>query len=203
MKKNYAAKLGALALVLTMMSTCLMGGTLARYVTKVDGTAKATVAAWSFKANGENVNMAEINLGDTTHRKSYDSKTIVENVIAPGTEGSFDIELDGSGSDVGINYEVVVASKSGTLPGDLKFTVDDKDYILTTDIIKGTIEQGATMTKKVTVKWEWPFDDTTSAEKTAAKDTADTTLGESKDKDIILTITATGKQVELKTPATT
>ena len=49
-EKSYVARLGALALVLTLMTTCLTGGTLAKFVTEVEGEAEATVAAWEFKA---------------------------------------------------------------------------------------------------------------------------------------------------------
>lgn len=51
-EKSYVARLGALALVLTLMTTCLTGGTLAKFVTEVEGGAEATVAAWEFKATG-------------------------------------------------------------------------------------------------------------------------------------------------------
>ena len=51
-EKSYVARLGALALVLTLMTTCLTGGTLAKFVTEVEGTATATVAAWNFEAAG-------------------------------------------------------------------------------------------------------------------------------------------------------
>lgn len=90
-RKSYVARLGALALALTLVSSCLVGGTLARYVSEVTGTAKATVAAWSFKANGEGTKMADIDLAST----AYTSATVASRVIAPGTSGSFDIELMG------------------------------------------------------------------------------------------------------------
>ena len=34
-KKSYTARLGALALALTMVTTCLTGGTMAKYVTGI------------------------------------------------------------------------------------------------------------------------------------------------------------------------
>lgn len=193
MKKNYAAKLGALALVLTMMSTCLMGGTLARYVTEVTGTATATVAKWSFKANGETATIKAFDLAST----AYDEITLAEKRIAPGTEGSFDIDLDGSGSEVGIDYTVKVAAETGiTLPGDLTFQIingtgDPQSYTLGNEIT-GTINHDTTansMKKTITVKWAWDFgkDDT--------KDSNDNTYASNT---WPLNITVMGKQVELK-----
>ena len=52
MKKRIVRRLGVVALALTLVSMTMMGGTLARYVTEVTGTATATVAACNFKAIG-------------------------------------------------------------------------------------------------------------------------------------------------------
>ena len=48
--------------------------------------------------------------------------SVVDGVIAPGTSGSFDILLDGTGSEVGIDYIVTLAEKTADnpkLPADL------------------------------------------------------------------------------------
>ena len=80
-EKSYVARLGALALVLTLMTTCLTGGTLAKFVTEVEGGAEATVAAWEFKATGNNgAALSSIDMG----RTAYKGETIGDNVIAPG-----------------------------------------------------------------------------------------------------------------------
>ena len=82
-EKSYVARLGALALVLTLMTTCLTGGTLAKFVTEVEGEAEATVAAWEFKATGNNgAALSSIDMG----RTAYKGETIGDNVIAPGTQ---------------------------------------------------------------------------------------------------------------------
>lgn len=127
-KRSRIVSLGVLALTLTMMSTCLMGSTMARYVTEVTGSATAVVAAWSFKADSKDSvgeTFTEIYLGDTTHREAYDLKDIAEGVIAPGTKGSFDIVIDGAGSGVGIDYAVkIAAGKDVILPDDLVFSTE-------------------------------------------------------------------------------
>ena len=142
-EKSYVARLGALALVLTLMTTCLTGGTLAKFVTEVEGGAEATVAAWEFKATGNNgAALSSIDMG----RTAYKGETIGDNVIAPGTQGSFDIVLDGTGSDVGIDYIVTIDKSSDPdtpdLPDDLAFQVDGTDYSLGSEI-EGKIEHAA------------------------------------------------------------
>ena len=68
-EKSYVARLGALALVLTLMTTCLTGGTLAKFVTEVEGGAEATVAAWEFKATGNNgAALSSIDMGRTAYK---------------------------------------------------------------------------------------------------------------------------------------
>ena len=55
MKKRFNfGRLGALALALTLITTCLTGGTLAKYTSSTVGTGTATVAKWAvvLKANG-------------------------------------------------------------------------------------------------------------------------------------------------------
>lgn len=195
-KKSYVGRLGALALMLTVISTCLLGGTMARYVTEVTGSATATVAAWSFKANNSDSTFTPIDLGDTTNRTSYDGTTLKEDVIAPGTSGSFTIEIDGSGSDVGIQYDVAVKAASGTtLPDDLLFSTEEitgSNLGSTLDkfnIPTGTIDYSSTsndMKKDITVFWAWGFGD------------ADTKFSNDNDdagKTWKLDITINGKQV--------
>ena len=202
-KRSRIVSLGVLALTLTMMSTCLMGATMARYVTEVTGEAKAVVAAWSFKADSKDSvgeTFTEINLGDTTHRQAYDSGDIADDVIAPGTKGSFNIVIDGSGSEVGIDYAVKIAAGTKvTLPDDLVFSTEaitaDKPGSKLDDFTpSGTIDYATgadSMKKTITVNWEWAFgeDDTVASNDNAYVD-----------KDWTLDITITGKQT---TPETT
>lgn len=155
-KRSYVSCLGALAVVMTLVTTSLTGGTMAKYATEVTGSATATVAAWSFKANGEDTTMTRIDLGSTANRASYDKDTIKEGVIAPGTEGSFEIVVDGTGSEVGIDY-ILVISDSSSLPSNLKFTVGNDEYTLGSEM-KGEIPYSASMNKTVSVKWKWPID---------------------------------------------
>ncbi len=205
MKKNHAARLGALALALTLVSTCLMGGTLAKYTTTVTGAATATVAAWVFNANDANAETKKfenIKLGDTL---SYNEKDIKKNVIAPGTEGSFDIKLDGTGSEVGIDYAIKIANASSTkkLPSNLVFSTKaivaentgnslDKLSSESGSLLSGTIDYNeSNMKKTITIYWKWPYD--TGTEDADTNDTTDSGIGE-----ITLDITVTGTQVEPK-----
>lgn len=193
MRKNYVLKLGALALAVSLITTGMMGTTLARYVGEVKGTATATVAAWSFKVNGVDSSFTAIDLGSTDNRIAYKEEDIDTGVIAPGTSGSFKIELDGDGSDVGIDYTVKLEPKQGTtLPTDLTFEVGGEKYELGKDIT-GTIDaNGGSMKKTLSITWNWPFD---------KDDTVDNNDNASQGNTWILDITTTGKQVVPETTA--
>lgn len=199
-KKVYAARLGVTALALTLVTTCLMGSTLARYVTEVTGSATATVAKWSFKVNGQ-AEKFTIDLG----RTAYTDTTIADKVIAPGTSGSFDIVIDGTGSDVGIDYEIKLKAADGiTFPNDMVFSTEAiteakpgegfSEFIKTA--IKGSVDQsdGAEVMKKtVTIYWAWAFDE---------NDTKDNNDNDYAGKNWKIDITVTGKQAAPKpTPA--
>ncbi len=195
-KRSRIVSLGVLALTLTMMSTCLMGATMARYVTEVTGSATAAVAAWSFKANEGETTFTNIDLGATGKRNAYNETDVAAGVIAPGTSGKFDIAIDGSGSEVGIDYVVTIASADETtLPDDLKFKIDNTDYTLASEKT-GTIDYaiGAdSMKKTITVNWEWAFGENDTAEENKNDN-------KSADNDWKLNIAITGKQT---TPETT
>ena len=205
MKKNHAARLGALALALTLVSTCLMGGTLAKYTTTVTGTSTATVAKWVFNANNaaaDTKKFENINLGDTLNYKVTDIKT---GVIAPGTEGKFDIELNGTGSKVGIDYTIEITKAAITmqnkeLPSNLVFSTKeikegntgnslDKLSSESGSLLSGTIDyKDSKMEKTITIYWKWPY--ATSTEGADIKDTNDSGI-----ENITLDITVTGTQV--------
>lgn len=164
MKKNHAARLGALALALTLVSTCLMGGTLAKYTTTVTGTATATVAKWSFKANGETATIANLSLTPTKYNNVTDNK------IAPGTSGFFEIKAKND-SEVGASYTIEFTasnvpknvsfyqSTNGSLKGD-KIEEADGKYTVVSDksIAIGAPEESTF------VMWEWPYGDSKEAD---------------------------------------
>lgn len=194
-KRSYVSCLGALAVAMTLVTTSLTGGTMAKYATEVTGSATATVAAWSFKANGDDTTMTGIDLGNTANRASYNEKTIKEGVIAPGTEGSFEIVVDGTGSEVGIKCSIKISNDDGAngIPDGFIFNVDGKPYTLGTPIeeIIAYDETAKAMKKTITVTWEWPN----------GNDTASNNDNVYQDKDLKLKITVTGTQ-QTPTPTT-
>lgn len=176
-KKSYAARLGVLAVALSLVTACLLGGTMAKYVTEVTGTGSATVAAWKFTAGNGTENFT-VDLAKTAYDNINGKK------IAPGTEGSFDIILDATGSDVAVDYTIAF-SKLENKPTNLKFYYKNEsdqkvaiDDPTSADAIKGTIDYGSAadaMKVTKTVYWDWAIgnsdadNSTDTANGTAAK----------------------------------
>ena len=94
-KKNWVLRSMCLVLLLTLVSTCLMSGTLAKYVTTGSGTDTARVAKWGVAITGNG------GMFDTTYAtlagQDPDYAQIITNsvasantddVVAPGTSGT-------------------------------------------------------------------------------------------------------------------
>ena len=79
-----------------------------------------------------------------------DNKTLVNNKIAPGTSGSFKIIVDGTGSDVGINYNIVFKNETSK-PQNLKFIYENTEYNSIQELqdsLSGKVEKSKNYTKQ-------------------------------------------------------
>ena len=148
-----------IALVLLIF---LVGYTFAKYYSEIKGGGTGTIAKWSFVANNSKDTIQTISLVDSANKVS-----LVEGKIAPGTKGSFDIVIDATGSEVGVDYEVNVAEETN-LPTNLlyKVTVDgetSESYTSLTELaedkLMGNLDTvNGEYTKNITVEWEWPYE---------------------------------------------
>jgi hypothetical protein len=96
MKKNKMMRIASILMVVTLLSTCAISGTFAKYVTKVSGEDSARVAKWGI--------ILGLNAGDAfateyqTHDDEYEGEFSVvssneDKVVAPGTS-SEDVNKD-------------------------------------------------------------------------------------------------------------
>lgn len=86
MKKNKAMRLASALLVLTLLTTCAISGTFAKYTTSTTGTDNARVAYWGFdQAADTTIDLFD---GEYDNVKSSGAVDGFTNVIAPGTEKS-------------------------------------------------------------------------------------------------------------------
>lgn len=176
MKKQISQKVQkCTAYAVVVLSVVLLGifsgVTYSKYFTKIDGEGSATVARWSFKANNETERIANVRLN-----KNYDNNKLLEDTIAPGTTGSFDIILDTNGADVGIDYEIKFDNLENK-PKNLEFSYDGttaNSLKGLEDVLKGRIGINDPRVKTITVNWNWEYETPDIADTNKTNDEIDT-----------------------------
>jgi len=199
-KKGTIARLAVVALVLCLITMSLTAGTLAKYASTVSGNASAVVAKWDVKfTDGTDpiTSATTIKLSDSVNSGA---NLVVEDRIAPGTSGQFDLALIATGTEVAFDYTISLevgklteGSTTISTTAPLKFYEDAAHTKpLTTDgtgnaaVIKftDTVNPAATATteNKVekTIYWAWDSSAITIADVDAG-DATDTKLGEEAD----------------------
>lgn len=184
MKKNRLMRIAALLLVLTLATSCFVGGTFAKYTSTATVTDTAKVAKWDVLLGTEQIANASttvvtINLFETAN---YDEDTTTTDadvadgkLIAPGTGGSFALTLTNK-SEVNAQYTMSLASvEIGDIPIqyslDKSVWVDDITALNTNDaLVEEALAMGATDQTTATIYWRWVFG-------TGSTDAADTLLG--------------------------
>lgn len=167
-KKIVLLSIAIFAIILSFLG----GHAYAKYMSKVTGQGTADIASWNFKVNEKADKIQTISLKSTIN-----NGTLVNNKIAPGTEGNFQIKIDATGSDVGINYIVKFENESQK-PTNLKFTYDGETYNSITELEKvltGTINSNdQNKVKTLMIGWNWKYETGSSAQEIAASDIVDT-----------------------------
>ena len=192
MKKSKKIVLVVIALVVVLMS--FVGGQVyAKYMSKVQGQGTAEVANWNFKVNDKEEQIQTIHLNSTIN-----NNTLVNNKIAPGTQGSFQIKLDATDAEVGIDYVIRFENESNKTTN-LKYEYENKNYTSLNELQKdltGTINANdSNKTKIITINWSWPYETGTTAEQIAANDKIDTQNAKSI-RNYTFNIVVTGTQVK-------
>ncbi len=200
MKKNRMMRLASLILVLTILSTCAISGTFAKYVTGADADESARVAKWGVTvAATSDAFKVEYAAEDEDYTAGVTVKSSAEDdVVAPGTKGGLAaVALTGTPEvAVRISYTATLDLGDGWMVNDtfycpLVFTVGETTI---NGLEKTSVEELETAVNNavnaytenyapgtdlstldeigLNVSWEWPF--STSD----ANDVKDTALGD-------------------------
>ena len=93
------------ALIAMFYCVSLIQNTYAKYVTSATGTANMTFARWNILVNSQDV-INSSNFSTTILPEFAGTSNIRAGVIAPTSQGSFDIALDMSQVDVSLDYTI-------------------------------------------------------------------------------------------------
>lgn len=156
MKKNRFIKLASGLLVLCLMTTCVIGATLAKYTTAGSGADTARVAKWgvTVSASGSLFGKAYAsNSADTNANEIVASSTNVSsdsNVVAPGTKNTTGLNFTVSGTPE-VAYSLTFAANTAK---DIYLKEGTYGYMVAVSLSSGAdltglyLESDATYTKQ-------------------------------------------------------
>ena len=222
MKKNVMMRVASVMLVLVLMTSSVISGTFAKYVTSGTGTDSARVAKWGVTVTAEGTTFAETyETHDASASVGANSVFASADVVAPGTSKEMaHVKLAGTPEvAVRVTYSADLALSTNWTAGGAYYcpikvtvcgtTLNGMDYTSTADFEAavegliaswskeypaGTTDLSTKTADDLVVTWEWPF--STGAD----NDVKDTELGNQavvgNPATIALTVTATVTQID-------
>ena len=192
-KKNGLLK--AIIIITLIVSILTAAGfAYARYITRINGTAQAPIATWNFTVTAGSEQNLNIDLADT--RLPNDTSQVDPTKVAPGTAGALILNVNGTGSQVSLEYDINISLSS--VPENLIFYSDSNRQNAIykqngTINFKGFFSHEGTQTDTITLYWDWPMETGSTQAEINANDILDSQwIGEP----ISIAISATGKQVD-------
>ena len=128
MKKNVMMRVASAMLVLTLLTTCIISGTFAKYTTKGEFQDSARVAKWGVTINidGDSTFANTYAKDDTTATTITNSVSSIQKVVAPGTANANGAAVTVSGTpEVAFRLSFALAATNDVF---LKKGVASTDY---------------------------------------------------------------------------
>lgn len=185
----------SLTLTLSIVAACgMLASTYAKYTEKFAPYDSITVAKWDFL--GDNSEVA-VNMDI---KGTYDTSTLVDGKIAPGTSGSFPITMKSTNTETGVAYTIKLEDIE-KIPTNLKF-YKDQDYTqpltLNSNAFTGTLQPNDSTGVTHTVYWNWEYETEDEQHSTVIGDGNDTADGKNAN-ELTVKVTITGTQVQPQT----
>jgi len=213
MKKIKSLRLASILLIGTLLTTCLLGGTFAKYTTEASGSSSTTVARWSFCANGDEIAISpspqvKFELFKHAYDDVNDDETdsdIDTSVIAPGTTGKCSLIAKNTG-DVSAKYSIALEeTNTSGLP--IQYSLDNENWVDSIEELSAsgltdqTIMFGDESKSRVhDLYWRWAFEGTEEGAHDGQSDANDTNFGIASEKGspatVIVTATITASQID-------
>lgn len=223
MKKNIMMRISAILLVAVLLTTCVISGTFAKYVTSDDGQDSAEVAKWgvTVTVEGDETDVSDT-AGDVveSHIISNDGE-----LLAPGTKGTLGkvtiegtpdvacrvtytatVSLDGWTVNTSeyycplIVYVNGVAVAAGADAAAYEANIKAAIEAYSADIAAGKDLTDEAIYKEVVITWAWAFESGANEAEIAANNVKDTQLGDAaaagNPATITIDLTATVTQID-------
>ena len=138
-------------LVITLGLAYLTQSSLAKYRKQTKGDVEASVAQWNIKLNGEDIHSTMTNvITPTINNNSYTKA----GVIAPGTTGYFNLEIDATDVDVDFTYTISFDSLNSV--EDIRVTsyeIDGVTHNVNSTVTGDIVHNTGTTTIKCNFEW--------------------------------------------------
>lgn len=188
MKQNKIFRLSAILLVLTLLSTCVISGTFAKYTTSDSANDIAKVAKWGVNVEADLADLFETGY-DTANLATTDKNTATvlasgsSNILAPGTSDEEVAALTITGTPevaVSVTYTCSVTLSGWEITGGsycplvIKVTVNGVTESFTnitdpaalatavatciTDQNKARVNPNEDLATTIKISWSWAFD---------------------------------------------
>ena len=178
MKKNFAMRIAACLLVVTMLSLCMVSHTYAKYTTQNNNVDTARVAKWGVKVEAASNDLFSKVYNNADNEVTVNAKELV---VAPGTEGTLtmltvsgtpevatrvyataELTLTGWELENGTFYcPLIITVGTATLEGTTYASAADFAAAVKT-AVEATLNAehiaGATLNDSIEVSWAWEFD---------------------------------------------
>lgn len=149
----------------------------AKYLTSASGETTMTIARWNILVNNLSIKN-NTDISNSIVPVFEKNENIAEDIIAPTSEGYFDLTLNFKDADVSFEYEITTSVDENSLVKDLVttgYSIDDGEKIEFSNLnepIKDTIQLGSGIeSRKIRIYILWNDDEQTQ-QMTNADDTA-------------------------------
>ena len=175
--KNYKKLLLLILCILICISLFLMVQIYAKYLTSASGNTSLSIAKWNILVNNKSIKN-NTDISTSIVPTFIENSNISSDIIAPTSEGYFDLNFDFSDADVSFKYEISTSVDSQSSVKDLVatgYSIDDGEKIQFSnfnDTITDTILLNSGIkTRKFRIYILWNDDESTQS-MTNADDTA-------------------------------
>ena len=184
MKRNTILRVSAILLVLTLLSTCVISGTFAKYTTSADANDDARIAKWGVVVEATAEAFTE-----------NDDDTVIsfvsgENVLAPGTDGNLcglkitgqpevavkiaataELELTDWAVDGAYYCPLVITVGTTEFKGndyaDAEKFEEAVEKAIVAEIAKDSVDPNTNLADSVAVTWAWAYEGNDDVKDTA------------------------------------
>ena len=153
-----------LACIALLFSLLVIQDTFAKYLTDAEGEADMNIARWKILVNNKDIrNNSDIS--ETITPTFLENEHIAKNIIAPTSEGYFDIVIDHTAADVSFNYKITLSPNTNSSVSDIVTTgysinggeitsLTDGETEISNDVLYSKTDTNKVIEIRIYIKWD-------------------------------------------------